>query len=79
MPSEVAERLSLLSDGGGENELDKWCDEAIATLTEEAQAARRGNLNVVNKLVGYVMKLSRGTADAKATRARLLGVLSNQT
>lgn len=76
MPSEVAEQLSLRSDG---DELETWCEQAIATLVAEAAAARQGNINVVNKLVGYVMKLSRGTADAKAARTRLLDVLSKQT
>ncbi|KAG8955526.1 hypothetical protein FRC03_011116 [Tulasnella sp. 419] len=51
--------------------LSDYCQKAIADLPREAGAVRAGNDKVLMKLVGYVMKLSKGTADAQATRAML--------
>ncbi|KAJ3551097.1 hypothetical protein NM688_g4936 [Phlebia brevispora] len=79
MPSVLAKELSLLSNDDGDASLQKWCEEAIDTLTEEAQAVRDGNVNVINKLVGFVMKRSRGTANAKAARAILQSKLSSRS
>ncbi|GLB34182.1 putative PET112 [Lyophyllum shimeji] len=47
------------------------CADAIAALPAESDAARKGNRNVLNKIVGRVMKDSHGRADAKAVRALL--------
>ena len=71
MPSVLAKELLLLPTTDNDDTLQKWCDEAIDALQEEAQAVRDGNPNVVNKLVGFIMKRSRGTADAKAARKLL--------
>ncbi|KAF7789338.1 hypothetical protein EIP86_000282 [Pleurotus ostreatoroseus] len=71
LPSVIARDSLLLSTTDSDDTLQKWCDEAIDALQEEAQAVRDGNPNVVNKLVGYIMKRSRGTADAKAARKLL--------
>ncbi|KAG5648738.1 hypothetical protein DXG03_000085 [Asterophora parasitica] len=51
--------------------LQTLCADAIAALPAEADAVRNGNKNVLNKIVGRVMKDSRGRADAQAARARL--------
>ena len=75
MPSTIAHELSLYSAGNTDDTLVTLCKEAIAALTEEAQAVRDGNRNVINKLVGFVMKRSRGTADAKAARDKLQELL----
>ncbi|CDO73814.1 hypothetical protein BN946_scf185015.g143 [Trametes cinnabarina] len=76
-PSKIAEDLQLLviSDGGAS--LEKWCRDAIAALPEQAEAVRRGNVNVVNKIMGHVMKASRGTAKAQDVREMLLKLLRN--
>ncbi|KAH9948793.1 Glutamyl-tRNA amidotransferase B subunit [Amylocystis lapponica] len=74
MPWQIAQELSLMSRGDGA-ELEKWCAEAIAALPEEAEVVRRGNEKVVNKIVGHVMKASRGTANAQAIRVTLLRML----
>lgn len=65
--------MLVASDGGAS--LEKWCREAIAALPDEAQVARQGNLKVVNKIMGHVMKASRGTAKAQDVRAMLLKLL----
>lgn len=75
MPSKLAAELSLLAAPDDGASLEKWCTDAIAALPEEAQVVRRGNVKVVNKIVGRVMKASRGTADAQAVRAMLLQML----
>jgi aspartyl-tRNA(Asn)/glutamyl-tRNA(Gln) amidotransferase subunit B len=82
MPSEVAERLKLFalsSDTSAASspanssacELETLCREAIVAMPEEAAAMRSGHKNVANKLVGWVMKKSRGRADAKAVKEAL--------
>ncbi|KIM76374.1 hypothetical protein PILCRDRAFT_77807 [Piloderma croceum F 1598] len=68
MPSKLAADLSLaaLSKNSLSDSLKKLCEEAIAALPEEAGVVRKGNERVIMKLVGKVMKDSRGRADAKA-------------
>ncbi|EPQ58946.1 Glutamyl-tRNA Gln amidotransferase B subunit [Gloeophyllum trabeum ATCC 11539] len=68
MPSQLARDMSLLAlpadADNGTSELEGWCREAMDALPSETAAARQGNRNVVNKLVGRVMKISRGRANA---------------
>ncbi|KAI0751075.1 Glutamyl-tRNA amidotransferase B subunit [Daedaleopsis nitida] len=73
LPSKIAEELKLLSasDDDGAS-LETWCKDAITALPQEADAVRRGNPNVVNKIMGHVMKASRGTAKAQDVRVMLL-------
>ncbi|KAI0638469.1 Glutamyl-tRNA-Gln amidotransferase B subunit [Trametes polyzona] len=80
LPSKIAEDLQLVAvsaDDGGGAALEKWCRDAIAALPAEADAVRRGNVNVVNKIMGHVMKASRGTAKAQDARAMLLQLLKS--
>jgi len=44
------------------------CEKAVAELTEEVMAVRKGNKNVLNRIVGLVMKESRGRADARRVK-----------
>lgn len=75
LPSKIAEDLKLLAASDDGASLEKWCREAIAALPEEADVVRRGNFKVVNKIMGHVMKASRGTAKAQDVRAMLLKLL----
>lgn len=79
MPSALASKLELLapSDSGG-NALEAWCTQAIEAMPREADAVRKGNMNVLNKLLGHVMRSSRGTADAQAAKATLRNLLLSQ-
>jgi len=62
----LAQQLSLQAISGNDKAtLRLWCAEAIEALPEEAEAVRRGNPRVLNKLVGKVMQLSRGRANAQ--------------
>jgi len=51
-----------------QSELQSLCEAAIQALPSEVAAFQAGNKNVLNKIVGYVMKQSRGRADAKVVR-----------
>ena len=73
--SDLAHELSLLTGADDAVALEKWCTEAITDLPQEAEAVRRGNANVLNKILGRVMKSSKGRADAKAARTALLKLL----
>ncbi|CAL1700292.1 unnamed protein product [Somion occarium] len=78
MPSKLAEKMSLFVSASDSTSLETWCKEVIEALPEEAQAVRNGNMNVLNKLVGRVMKTSKGRADAKAVRNALQDLLSTK-
>ncbi|KAI0650451.1 Glutamyl-tRNA-Gln amidotransferase B subunit [Trametes meyenii] len=77
LPTKIAKDLQLVAVGGDGASLEKWCQDAIAALPEEAAAVRRGNVKVVNKIMGHVMKASRGTAKAQGVRAMLLKLLQS--
>ena len=74
-PSELAERLSLLANRG-DDFLEGLCMQAIAEMPKEADAMRRGVPGVINKLLGRVMKSSKGTADPQSIRRMLQKLLS---
>ena len=64
-PPSSRERTSV----DGSNEVRRLCEEAITALPQQVEALQSGeNKGVVNKIVGYVMKRSRGRADAVAVR-----------
>lgn len=65
----------MLATGNDGASLEKWCCDAIAALPDVAEVVRGGNVKVVNKLMGHVMKASRGTAKAQDVRAMLLKLL----
>lgn len=49
-------------------ELRTLCEAAIISLPKEVAAFKSGSPNVLNKIVGHVMRASRGRADAHFTR-----------
>ncbi|KAF8505869.1 GatB/GatE catalytic domain-containing protein [Russula emetica] len=75
-PSELAERLGLLANRG-DDFLERLCTQVIAEMPEEADAMRRGVPHVINKLLGRVMKSSKGTADPQSIRKMLQKLLSS--
>jgi len=74
-PSRLAEDLGFLANRG-DDFLERLCSQAIADMPEEADAMRRGVPNVVNKLLGRVMRYSKGTADPQSIRRMLERLLS---
>ena len=75
VPSELAETLGLLANQG-DDFLKQLCTQVIAEMPEEADAMRRGVPNVINKLLGRVMKSSKGTVDPQSIRKMLRNLLS---
>ena len=78
-PQEIATELQLValsstssltstSSSSPTSELHALCERAIVDLPSEVAALRAGNNNVLNKIVGHVMKKSRGRADAVAVK-----------
>jgi aspartyl-tRNA(Asn)/glutamyl-tRNA(Gln) amidotransferase subunit B len=74
-PSGLAERLGLLANRG-DDFLERLCTQVIAEMPEEADAISRGVPNVINKLLGRVMKSSKGTTDPESIRRMLQKLLS---
>ncbi|KAJ6512108.1 glutamyl-tRNA amidotransferase [Mycena vitilis] len=74
-PTELARSLSLLAFSPVELDIDELCAAAVAALPSEASAYRKGHQNVLNKILGWVMKESRGRADSKQVRERLIILL----
>ncbi len=66
----VAQRrgMIIVHDAGA---MDGWCDAAIAAEPASVAAYREGKAAALGRLVGAVMKLAGGKADAKAVRERL--------
>ncbi|KAL5508185.1 hypothetical protein ACEPAH_5804 [Sanghuangporus vaninii] len=81
-PSAIAQELSLLALETNNEQtkefVDKLCKEAIEALPEEAEVVRKGNLRVLNKLVGYVMKASKGRTEAQSIHSRLKNILADK-
>lgn len=73
--SELIDQLSLRAVSSDAASLLDLCQRAIDALPREASSARKGNEKVIMRLVGYVMKESRGTADARAVVAELRDLL----
>ncbi|KAF8317016.1 Glutamyl-tRNA amidotransferase B subunit [Cantharellus anzutake] len=70
----LVQELSL--QASSPESLEKLCQNAIDALPQESEAVRKGNQRVLMKLVGRVMKHSRGTANAKDAAATLKQMLS---
>ncbi|CAA7258526.1 unnamed protein product [Cyclocybe aegerita] len=68
LPASPSFSPSSQGKGSASPELQSLCEAAITALPSEVAALRAGNRNVLNKIVGYVMKQSRGRADAVAVR-----------
>jgi len=54
-----------------EGQLDRWCEAAIEAQPQAADDFRSGKAAAIGRLVGQVMKVSRGQADAKAAKEKL--------
>jgi aspartyl-tRNA(Asn)/glutamyl-tRNA(Gln) amidotransferase subunit B len=75
MPTKIAQELSLLATENDNNALKVWCTEAIDALPQEAQRVRDGNERVLNRILGYVIKMSRGRANPEVAKVMLLNML----
>jgi len=73
---QLAQDLSLVTIRN--ESLEQICKQVVASMPSEVKAFRKGNLNVLNKMVGSVMKASRGTANAQNTKALLESILQSE-
>ena len=73
--TELARQLGLLAMRE-DSLLERLCVQAIADMPDEADAVRRGVPNVINKLLGRVMRSSKGTTDPQSVRRMLEKLLS---
>jgi aspartyl-tRNA(Asn)/glutamyl-tRNA(Gln) amidotransferase subunit B len=74
-PSKLAERLGMVANRTNDF-LERLCTQVIVDMPEEADAVRRGAPNVINKLLGHVMRSSKGTGDPQSIRKMLQKLLS---
>lgn len=58
------------------SELYDLCRDAIRALPDEVAAVSNGNKNVLNKIVGRVMRESRGRADARSVKTLVEELIS---
>ncbi len=72
----VAEKHGLLQVKD-ESQLDAWVDAAIEAQPQAADDFRNGKDAAVGRLMGAVMKVSKGQADAKAVQQKLREKLRN--
>lgn len=60
----------------GEETLQAWCEAAVATLPKAAADVRAGKQKAMGALLGYVMKQSRGRAQASEVQSRLARIMA---
>ena len=58
-------------------DLRATCEAAIAAVPDAAEKVRRGKIQAAAPIVGEVMKLSQGRADAKRSREIILEILTS--
>jgi aspartyl-tRNA(Asn)/glutamyl-tRNA(Gln) amidotransferase subunit B len=51
----------------------------MVALPDEVAAVKQGHKNVLNKIVGLVMRESRGRADARSVRSLLVELIDGPT
>jgi aspartyl-tRNA(Asn)/glutamyl-tRNA(Gln) amidotransferase subunit B len=78
---QLASNMDLLSFSSDQadntsSSLDDICRQVIKALPSEAAAVRAGHRNVINKLVGRVMKETKGRAGAQTAREVIERLLS---
>ena len=75
-PAKLAEEKGLLQVSD-ESALDEWVDNAIEAEPKAADDVRNGKQAAIGRLVGAVMKQSKGQANPKAVQAKLREKLAN--
>ena len=74
-PLELAEAQGFIVEGednsGGGDGLEDLCARALAAQPGEVAKYRAGKVNVINKMLGWVMRESKGRADAREAKGVL--------
>lgn len=78
---QLAMELNFISSpsASDDDDLADLCRKVIETMPSEVAALRSGHRGVVNKLVGSVMKQTRGRVDANTAKAVILKILQEET
>jgi aspartyl-tRNA(Asn)/glutamyl-tRNA(Gln) amidotransferase subunit B len=71
-PEAIAEREGLMALAGGDGQLAKLVDQAIAHDPGAAEQVRANNVKAIGPLVGYVMRETKGRADGGEVRRLIL-------
>ena len=71
--TDVLESLDLTPTSP--DDLRHRCEVAIAAIPDAADTVRKGKEKAAGKIVGEVMRLSRGRADARRAREIILEIL----
>ena len=69
-PRQVAEQKNLIQVSD-DSALDEWVAAAIEAEPQAAEDVRSGKMAAIGRLIGAVMKLSKGQANPKAVQAKL--------
>jgi aspartyl-tRNA(Asn)/glutamyl-tRNA(Gln) amidotransferase subunit B len=77
-PEELVQQMQLKQDStiSDESQLAKWVDEAIVALPQAAADFKSGKQQAIGALIGKVMQLSKGKADANKVSLILRDILS---
>lgn len=67
-----------LSQNSDDDYLDKFVQEVISAYPDKVKAYQKGKKGLIGFFMGEVMKASRGKAEPKETKAKLLAALDNQ-
>ncbi|KZW04139.1 Glutamyl-tRNA amidotransferase subunit B, mitochondrial [Exidia glandulosa HHB12029] len=76
-PADVVARLGLQKVSNASH-LEELCKRCLEELPAEVEKYRTGNERVLNKMVGYVRRLSQGTAEPAAITNMLRSLLANE-
>jgi aspartyl-tRNA(Asn)/glutamyl-tRNA(Gln) amidotransferase subunit B len=77
--SNLLEELGLSRTSSSSADLTALCQQAVDKLPDVAESIRKGNEKVAMRLVGEVMKISGGKADAKKAREIILALVRGQS
>ena len=75
-PSELLSESDMA--GLDENTFNELCKQAVASNPNAVNDYKNGKAKAIKSLVGYVMKNSRGKADALAAENKIAELISNQ-
>lgn len=75
IPRPSSSSASFTSHDNPDTELHRIIQATLATLPSEVAALRAGHTGVMNKIVGAVMKATRGRADARGVKALVEGAV----
>ena len=74
-PADAAAELAGMLVVRDDSQLEQWCLAAIEANAQAADDVRSGKMAAIGRLMGYVMKASGGSADAKVVQAKLRELL----